>query len=192
MADDGVGLGLIHFPDGGLGEGVVGVEDGDLFSAVVAGADTAAGNDEAGVVQAGERHGESGAVFVAVVEADEGVVAVGAGDHFGGVGDGVSRGEGGVSALGALGEVIADAGDAEGEAEETGGGAAFFDPGGEGGGVDVAEVSLEEGDADADLGLVEVVVGESEAPVEGGDGFLPAVGEGAAVPVQCWILNDEF
>ena len=50
--------------------------------------------------------------------------------------------------------------------------------------MDVAEVAVEEGGADADLGFVEVLGGEAEAPVEGVDAALPAVGEGVGVPIQ--------
>ena len=171
-------------PFGSAGGDVIDIEDGGGFAFVAAGHDGTTVDDEAWVVGAGEGHGKAGAVFVAVVEADDGVVAMGGADEFGAVGDYVAGGEGGVAAFVALGDVVTDGADAEGEADEAGFGAALFDELGEFVGVDVAEVAVEEGGADADLGFVEVLGGEAEAPVEGVDAALPAVGEGVGVPIQ--------
>jgi hypothetical protein len=51
-------------------------------------------------------------------------------------------------------------------------------------GVDVADVAIQQRRADADLSLVEIVWLEAEAPEEGVDATLPAVGEIAGVPVE--------
>ena len=176
-ADDLFGFLEGHGAVGGAGGDVVDIEDGGGFAFVAAGHDGTSVDDEAWVVGAGEGHGEAGAIFVTVMQADDGVVAMGGADEFGAVGDDVAGGEGGVSAFVALGDVVADGTDTEGEADEAGFGAALFDELGEFVGVDVAEVAVEEGGADADLGFVEVLGGESEAPVEGVDAALPAVGE---------------
>lgn len=53
--------------------------------------------------------------------------------------------------------------------------------------MDVADIAIQERRADADLCLVEIVGLEAEAPEEGVDATLPAVGEGAGIPVE-WVL----
>ena len=146
--------------------------------------DAAAAEDEAGVVEPREGHGEAGTVLVTVVQADEGIVGVGADDALGGVGDHVARGEAGVAALHSLGDVVADPRYAEWKTYEPGVLAAFLDLPGEFVGVDVTEIALQQRHADADLGLVEVRIAHTQAVEEGGHTALPATGQVSAVPVQ--------
>ena len=77
-------------------------------------------DNETGIVEARQRHGKARPVFVAVVQADESVVAVRGHHSFGSVGDHIARGQTGVAALLSLGNVVADGRRAKGEAYQTG------------------------------------------------------------------------
>ena len=139
--------------------------------------------NEPGVVEPRQRHGEARAVLVTVVEADEGVVGVGADHAFGGIGDHVTRGEAGIAALHSLGDIVADTGYAKGEAYEAGAVAARLDLLRELVGVDIAEITFQQRHTDSDLGLVEIISGEktSEATL--------AVFPGLAIVVTVLAFN---
>ncbi len=183
-ADDLFGFFKGHGAVGSAGGDIIDIEDGGRFAFVAAGHDGTAVDDEAGVVGAGEGHGKAGAVFVAMMKADDGVVAMGGANEFGAVGDDIAGGEGGVAAFVALGDVVTDGTDAEGEADEASFGTALLDELGEFVGVDVAEVAVEEGGADADLGFLKVLGGEAEAPIKSVNAALPALGERVGVPIE--------
>ena len=146
--------------------------------------DAPSAENEPRVVEPRQRHGETRAVLVTVVEADEGVVGVGADHAFGGIGDHVARGEAGIAALHSLGDIVADTGYAKGEAYEAGAVAALLDLLRELVGVDIAEITFQQWHPDSDLGLVEILIGHSKAVEEGSHSPLPATGQVPAVPVQ--------
>ena len=182
--EDLIGLFLLDGADGGGGLGVVDIQDRDVPVLVLAGMDAAAAEDEAGVVEPREGHGEAGTVLVTVVQADEGIVGVSADDAFGGVGDHIARREAGVAALHSLGDVVADSRYAEWKTYEPGALAALLDLPREFIGMHIAEITFQQGNSDADLRLVKVLIAHTESVEEGGYSPLPAAGQVPAVPVQ--------
>lgn len=176
-ADDFGGLFLGHGANGSGCLGVIDVEDRDVFVFPAAWHNGAAADEQSWEVGASERHGEAGAVFIAVMQADKTVVAVCGYNAFGTVGDEIAGRQAGIAAFVALRNVVADGGGAEGESEKTGFSAAGGDFLSQLVGVYVARVAVKEGNADADLRAAEVGFGHTDCVIEGGDTFLPSVGE---------------
>ena len=151
---------------------------------MTAGHNRPAVDDQAGVVQAGQGHRKARAVLVAMVQADQAIVAVAADHALGPIGDHVPRRQAGVAAFVALRDVVADRRHAEGEPQQARLAAAFGDPFGQLVGVDVAQIAVQQRHADADLSLGQIVFGQAQSVVKGVDAALPAVRQPAAVPIQ--------
>ena len=184
VAQDLVRLPRFHGADGYGGLCVVDVQDRNLPARMHAGQNGPAADQQARIVHAGQGHGEPWAVLVAVVQADQRVVAVGADHALGPVGDQVAGGQAGIAAFVPLGDVVADGGDAERETDQAGLQATFRHAFRQVVGVHVAEIAVQQRHADADLRPIEVRVGQPQAIIKCRHSALPAVGQLAAIPVQ--------
>ena len=151
---------------------------------MAAGKNGASVDNQPGIVGPRQGHGKTGPVLVAMMHPDDGIVAMGGADHLCPVGNVVARRQGGIAAFVPLHDIVAHGGNAEGESDQAGCFTSFANEGCQFVSVHVTKVSVEQGSADADLGLAKILRGEPQSPIKCVDTPLPARGERAGIPVH--------
>jgi hypothetical protein len=76
-----------------------------------------------------------------------------------------------------LSQVIADRGHPEGQPNQTGGGTAELNLLSEVMGVKIAQITIEQRHADADLSFVKILLGPTQPPIESAHAALPSLGQ---------------
>jgi hypothetical protein len=164
--------------------GIVHIQNGDVLVLIAARHDAASADDQARIVHPRQRHREAGAVLVAIVQPDEGIVTMGADHALGRVGDQVAGRQAGVASFVSLRDVVAHAGGAKGTPDQPRIPATLGNLLPQLVGVHVAQIAFQQGHADPDLRAVELFIGQSQAVIKCGHAPLPAVGQLLAIPIQ--------
>ena len=163
---------------------VIHVQNRHVLASVTTWLNAATTEDQAGVVHSRQRHRETGAVLVAMVQPDHRVVAVSRHDALGRIRDQVSRNKTRPAAFQTLCQVVTHGRCSERKAKHPSRTAAFRHSAAQLVSVLVAQVPFEQRNADSHLRLVEVGLGHSEAVEERRHSPLPSMGQLSAIPIQ--------